>query len=263
MRKLLLIIALVSGNITDSMAQDYEMDPVAPGRIDVNRFRFGAYFAPNISWMRPTATKDDDGLYRVKSLGSKVGFTWGLLADYFFTEHYGIGTGFQVNTTGGRIQTDRINKLTTANTVNHAEFNYTLQYLEVPFQLKLRSDEITETGVQLFGQIGVTAGVNIGKKATYTVDYFDASAYPTSVAEDKEKLVGSFTIAPFLLQLNVGGGIERPISQRMSVYLGVFFNNGFVPDVTNPAEYDLAYTGAFGDGNIRLNSFAFRLGLFF
>jgi hypothetical protein len=264
MKKLLLITSLLSGVLSSSFAQDYEViGPDPRGRVDVNQVRFGAYFAPNISWMKPTATKSDDGLFRVRSLGSKVGYTWGLLADYYFTYNYAIATGFQLNTTGGRLRSDRIAKGSAPSTVETADFNYTLQYLEVPFQLKLRSDEITDMGVQLFGQIGVTAGVNIGKKATYTVTYYDENGSQQSVAEEREKLVGSFTVAPFLLSLNIGGGIERPISDRMSVYLGLFFNNGFLPDVTNPSDYDLGYMGSFGDGNIRQNSLAFRIGLFF
>jgi len=46
----------------------------------------------------------------------------------------------------------------------------------------------------------------------------------------------------------------------------LFFNNGFAPDATNPEKYDgsrLGYQGTFRDGNVRLNNFALRVGLFF
>jgi len=266
MKKLLLAFCLVSGFGATGYSQQYETYDESPrGRIDVNKLRFGAYFAPNVSWMKPTSAKSDNGIFRISSGGSKVGYTWGLLADYFFSENYGIATGFQLNTTGGTIKARRIDDDTTINNaVYNSDFNYTLQYLEIPFQLKLRSDELaTANGLKVFGQIGLTAGFNIGKKATYKVDYTNSTGDTKTISGDKEKLAGSFTIAPFLLQLNVGAGVEKPITEKMALYFGLFFNNAFLPDVTNPGEYELGYKGTFSDGNVRLNSLAFRFGLFF
>ena len=266
MKKLFIALSLFSFFAGNASAQHFEVmdDDVQEGRIDVNKLRFGVYFAPNISWMKPTSAKSDNGIYKITSDGSKVGYTWGLLADYFFSENYGIATGFQLNTSGGKIKSKRVEQDSfISNAVYNADFNYTLQYLEIPFQLKLRSDRLEAAdGLQVFGQIGLTAGFNIGKKATYKVEYTDGGTSQI-ISGDKEKLAGSFTIAPFLLQLNVGAGVEKPISEKMALYFGLFFNNAFLPDVTNPSEYDLDYKGTFSDGNIRLNSFAFRFGLFF
>jgi hypothetical protein len=263
MKKKILLILLLSVVGTTTFAQYYEPAPPPARRLDMNRVRIGAFLAPNISWMKPTAARSNDGDYRVRSLGSKVGFTWGLMADYYFTENYGIATGFQINATGGKIDARKVDSIPAASTVYRANFDYSLQYFEVPFNLKLRTDPITSSGIKVFGQVGLTAGVNIGKKATYNVGYRDNGGFYTTATGEKEKLVGSFTVAPVTLQLNVGGGIERPISPKMSLYLGLFFNNGFLPDATRPDKYDLGYSGEFSDGNIRLNSFSFRLGLFF
>jgi hypothetical protein len=262
MKRTLLVFSLILG-VAAAKAQNYEVVDDGP-HIDVNRLRFGAYFAPNVSWMKPTSGKTDNGVYRVRSNGSRVGYTWGLMMDYFFAENYGISTGFQINNTGGSIRTNRLETDSVANTVYNSDFKYSLQYLEIPFQLKLLSDPIASANdLSVFGQIGLTAGFNIGKKATYEVGYTDMYGGYQTIEGDKEKLSGSFTIAPFMLQLNIGGGIQKPISEKMDFYFGLFFNNAFLPDVTNPNEYDLDYNGKFSDGNIRLNSFAFRLGLFF
>ena len=262
MKRILLVGALLlSANAI--FAQRFEVVEEAPKRIDINRLRFGAYFGPNISWMKPTANKSSDGLYRVKSGGSKVGFTWGLMADYFFADNYGLSTGFQVNTTGGKIETNRIGTDSLPNTVYMADFDYSIQYLELPFQLKLLSDPLVESRLRVFGQIGLTAGINIGKKASYEVLYTDELGSLKTTQEEKEKLYGTTSVAPVTLQLNVGAGIQRPITDKLSFYFGLFFNNGFAPDATNPKEYDLNYKGSFSDGTIRLNSFVFRLGIFF
>jgi hypothetical protein len=262
MKRILLVFPLIL-SLTAAKAQNYEVIDDRP-HIDVRQLRFGAYFAPNVSWMKATSAKTDNGVYRVRSNGSRVGYTWGLMMDYFFADNYGISTGFQINNTGGSIRTTRLETDSVANTVYNSDFKYSLQYLEIPFQLKLLSDPIASANdLRVFGQIGLTAGFNIGKKATYEVGYTNSYGEYRTIEGDKEKLAGSFTIAPFLLQLNVGAGIEKPISEKMAFYFGLFFNNAFLPDVTNPNEYDLDYNGKFSDGNIRLNSFAFRLGLFF
>ncbi|RYY26399.1 MAG: PorT family protein [Chitinophagaceae bacterium] len=261
-----LISALLLAASFYSSAQDYEMESEPPAPlVNIKKVKFGAFIAPNVSWMSPTSSKSKDGLYRVSSNGSNIGFTWGLLADYFFTENYGIASGIHINNTGGnvravrRVEGDKAN-----NFVETADFNYRLQYIELPFHLKLRTDEIKQSGFKAFGQLGLTAGINIGKKATYEVSYWDAGTGSFVAAEgDREKLSGSFTIAPVNLQLNIGAGVEKRISQKMSYYLGLFFNNGFLPDATKPEEFDLEYKGRFSDGNVRLNNFAFRLGLFF
>lgn len=266
MKKIILSFFLIPGIATIVSAQDFEdVTSSSSAKIDVNKVRFGGYFAPVVSWMKPTAAKSDNGEYNVTSGGSKVGYVWGLMTDYFFAKNYGISTGFQINTWGGSINSERTDQATSVNnTVYNADFNYTLQYLEVPFQLKLRSDEIEKAaGIKIFGQIGLTGGVNIGKKATYKVDYSDDFGGRRTLSGDREKISGSFAIAPVLLQLNVGGGVEKPITNHMSLYFGLFFNNAFLPDVTNPNKYDLGYKGSFSDGNIRLNSFALRFGLFF
>ncbi len=223
--------------------------------------RFGVYIAPNLSWMHPTAGKSDDGQFIVKGNGSRMGYSWGIAAEYFFAENYGIATGFQLNTTGGKILTQNTDTVAVPRTVRETDFEYIAQYLEIPFGLKLRSDEIGK--LRFFGQIGLSLGINIGKKVNYTVVYQDANNTEQTVEGEKEKLVGSLTMAPAMLQMNVGAGIEYAIGGKMSFYTGVFFNNGFLPDATRPDKFGLGYEGSFTDGNTRLNNVALRIGLFF
>jgi len=231
--------------------------------------RFGAYFAPTIAWMHPTTGKSDNGLYSVSSEGSKLGYMWGLMMDYYFAENYAFSTGFNLNTGGGIISTKYVGPAAVGSTyvtsnVYNTKFNYNLQYLEVPFNLKLRSDELGQSGVSIFGQIGVSVGFNLAKKATYTVTYSDSTGtILTEQAGNKEKLRGTLAVPPVAFALNVGAGLEYPITEKMSIYGGIFFNNGFAPDATNPGNYDLGYLGSFKDGNTRLNNFAIRLGIFF
>lgn len=256
MKKLFLLGIAGLALAQTATAQDQET------KIDQNKLRFGAYVAPTISWMRPTTSKSDDGNYSVSSQGSKIGFTYGMMAEYDFAPNYGFITGLQINSTGGKIKATATNTDTAANKVYSADFDYKLQYLEIPVALKLRTDEIS--GFRFFGQLGLTAGFNISKKATYTVDYTDENSMYKEATGDKEKIKGALAIAPVMFQMNIGAGAEYPISDKLTFYAGLFFNNGFAPDATNPNKYDLTtYKGSFKDGNTRLNNFALRIGLFF
>lgn len=270
MRFLVLMLAGLS-LATIAKGQSYEYEQPSRGRAPReynNNFRFGIFVAPNISWMKPTANKSDDKLYLVSSQGNKVGYSWGLMIDYPFAENYGIATGFQITSTGGKIYATENTNTTQPNTINRvrsADFDYRLQFLEIPFGLKLRSDELP-SGIHIFGQMGLGLGVNISKKASYDVVYTDTVAgkmVDVSVSERNEKIFGSLSIPPAMLSLNLGGGIEYPFTDKMSFYLGLFFNNGFAPDATNPNRLDLNYKGKFSDGNTRLNNFTLRIGLFF
>jgi hypothetical protein len=234
--------------------------------------RFGLFFAPNNSWMKATASKSNDGMYIVDASGSKVGYSWGLMIDHFFDDNYGIATGAQLSTMGGIVNatynTAVLPLVPPTNLVKSAEFDYRLQYFEIPVNLKLMSDNLPG-GIRVFGNLGVTAAINISKKTTYTVTYTDTSATAPGGTKDKiatgenEKLRGGLSITPILFQMNLGGGMEYSLTDKLSLYVGLFFNNGFAPDVTSPKDINMNYKGEFTDGNIRLNSLNLKVGMFF
>lgn len=258
MKKIFLALATIGllGSSVTASAQD----------IDSKKLRFGAFLAPTVSWMRPTANKSDDNQFRTSNEGSKIGFTYGLMAEYRFADNYSFVTGLQINMSGGKINTERDAPASSADSssgfVSKTAFEYNLQYIEIPLALKMRTNLIS--GFRFYGQLGITPGFNIGKKVDYQVSAYDNSASGIrEYADENVKLKGGLTISPIMFQMNIGIGAEYPINDQLCGYLGIFFNNGFAPDVTNTAKYKLAYPGNFKDGNVRLNNFALRLGLFF
>jgi hypothetical protein len=256
MKKLVLSLAILSFLTQVSYAQTNTPNILPNSTSDFKKFRFGAYIAPSLSWMKPTTAKDGDQTQ--KSDGSKVGFIYGLMADYNFSSNYSIATGLQVNGTGGKISTE-LNPSTPppAGTVLSSKYNYSLKYLEIPLALKLKTDPINK--FVFFGQLGVTMGFNISKKATYSVQTTD-SLY---TADSKEKVTGKVgVITPVIFQMNIGIGAQYPLNNKLDAYIGLFFNNGFAPDVTDPTKFkDKPYS--FDDGRTRLNNFALRVGLYF
>src|SRR5690606_14030633 len=107
------------------------------------KLRFGVYVAPTTSWMRPTTQKaGEHDEFRTENDGNKLGFIYGLMMDYQFGENYFFSTGLQVNMTGGKINVTRDPFSSANNTINKANFDYSLQYIELPVALKLRTDLI-------------------------------------------------------------------------------------------------------------------------
>ncbi|MBL7713127.1 MAG: PorT family protein [Chitinophagaceae bacterium] len=222
----------------------------------LRKLRFGVYVAPTLSMMRPSAGKD--GNQTQANGGNKLGFTYGIMADYNFTDNYAIATGLQVNSTGGIITTE--NPKAADNEVLKSNVNYTLQYLEVPVALKLNTDEIGK--FRFFGQAGMSVGFNISKKATYEILQKTAAGDSLYKADTKEKLTGSIgAIAPVVFQMNIGLGLQYKVGPKLDAYAGIFFNNGFAPNVTVPEKVN--NFPDFKDGNTRLNNFALRLGFYF
>lgn len=254
--KIGLLFLTAFGTVVSS-AQDHSVSYSTSDK----KIRFGAFIAPTLSWMRPTANKSDNGEYATSNAGSKVGFTYGLMAEYNFADNYSFVTGLQVNMAGGKIDANRdIAPSDSSYFLNSASFDYKLQYLEIPLALKMKTNEIS--GFKFFGQIGITPSFLIAKKANYNV-VINEFNNQTSFKDENVKLKGTLAVSPILFQMNIGVGAEYPFSDQLSGYVGIFFNNGFAPDVTNPNKYDLPYKASFKDGNVRLNNFALRLGLFF
>lgn len=234
----------------------------AQRNIDTKKLRLGVFAAPTISWMRPTTVKSNDREFESQNEGSKTGFIYGLMIEYNFADNYAFVTGLQGNMAGGKIYSERSGgPVTEASSVNAAHFNYNFTYLEIPFALKMRTDPVGK--FRFFGQAGITAAINIAKKASYQVNYINDAGYAMEVNDEKVILKGTLATSPVIFQMNIGAGAEYAMSEKLGAYVGFFFNNGFAPDATNPNNYDLGYNGSFKDGNTRLNNFALKLGLLF
>lgn len=262
MKKILFILAagIFSFASNVSFAQS-EVVTLGNRVYETKRFRFGAFVAPTISYMKPTTDKSDDNNHLVSSGGSKTGFTYGLMMEYWFADNYGFASGLHMNNAKGQLLTTHTAP-NTPDAIRSSDIYYKLNYLEIPVNIKMRTDPIEN--FTFFGQAGFTLGINVGKKVNYNIIANNAAGIAGSpIIGENEKLKGTLAISPVLLSMNIGVGAEYPINNKLSGYFGFFFNNGFLPDVTNPSQYKISGVPEFKDANTRLNNFAFRLGLFF
>jgi hypothetical protein len=175
-------------------------------------YYFGLKAAPQISWMKP----DTDGY---AGNGSKIGFAWGFIAEFNFTENHSIGTGFNMLFNGGKLSFPTVVN-DVSGTMNR---EYFLKYIEVPLSLKMRTNDIN--GTKYFGRIGLGTGFKIGAKKE---DEFTSSA-----GDVTKSAKSNFDGVAFVREaLIVGLGAEHEIAQGPKLGVELTFNNGFTNVLT-------------------------------
>jgi hypothetical protein len=168
-------------------------------------FRLGLTAHPNFGWVKPQVGKSNS---------VALGFAYGLLADFNFTENYSFSTGLTITTINGKST-----EVITNSSQVPVELKYKLQYIELPLTLKLRTVKIGE--VRWYGQFGLSNDFNIGAKQDG--DMSGKSAYRDLNVSDNIK----FYRAGLLL----GAGGEFDLNGQTSITAGLTFNNGFT-DIT-------------------------------
>lgn len=227
--KKVLSLLLVLVVTTASFAQKHSKD-----------LRIGFKIEPNISWFHPV----ENG---VKGDGSKVGINYGLMLDYEFADNYIFSTGLQVSHVGGKLSYVGNNTgyttATSPSTSNVANYNIGIQYVEVPFAIKLKSSN--KGKMDYWASFGGFLAVPVKARADYQTNF--------NGSMDNVNVISG--VQPINIGMQIGGGVELPISDKNSLVLGLVFNNGFI-DVTKNGNWG-------GDGRVNLNSMALKIGLFF
>lgn len=201
MKKILLILALL---ITASQLKAQE-DP---------KLHFGLKVFPSLAWIKT----DTKGL---NSDGTKFGFGYGLMTEFKFSDNYYFATGIDITYRGGNLKySNSLNDSTTAT----VETNSTLQYVELPITLKLKTNEIGQ--FTYFLQFGVAPGINIRAKAD-TKTTTQIGSHPVSLVE-----VNGVDIKDDINILNlsmiISAGLEYNLSGTTNFLTAVTFNNGFL-----------------------------------
>jgi len=179
----------------------------------------GITFAPNMGWLR---YGDNPGY----GSNPKLGYAYGLLADFAFTENYYFSTGLLVNTLNHDASYP-------APDGDNVDTEYRLQYAEIPVTLKLKST--MRYFRSYYGQFGFTGGFKLGGKEKAS-------------GTDTRRTMGSDADF-FRLALQIGGGIEWQLDHNLVMMTGLSFNNGFTRTVRT--------------GDPRNSYVAFNFGIFF
>lgn len=149
--------------------------------------RLGLTVNPNIGWLNYGEDKYE--------ASSKIGFSYGLIADLGFARNYYFSTGLLINSINAKVASEKK--------------DIYLQYVDVPLTIKLKSNE--NNFGRFYGQFGFTAGVKVSAKEKLE-------------GLQKQPLSGEDL---FRLGLQIGGGSEIKLGESMSFLAGLSYNNGF------------------------------------
>jgi len=175
------------------------------------KYTFGLKAAPQVAWMKPNI---DD----YEGNGAKIGFSWGFVSEFAFSDNHCIATGFNVHFNGGNLSFP-YEIAGEAGTMNR---KYDIKSIEVPLTLKMRTNKIGN--MKYFGQIGL--GTAFRFQAKSTDEFVNAGVTQEFEKANYEK------IAFARESLIIGLGTEYTIDAGTTFSAGLNFNNGFTDILT-------------------------------
>ncbi len=243
-RQITLLVAILAFAGTQVTAQDF------------SRFKFGLQLSPSLSWM----TSDFSAL---DGNGTNLGLKLATQAEFFFAPNYAIetGIGFHFNS-GGTLQSANGGRFFSRSVDESSEYSevvgpntalkYSIQYVEIPLGLKLRTREFgyltyyLEAPLFTFGIRGNSTGSLSGGGVSQALDDID-------IKKD---------VRVFSLAWGFGGGVEYSVAESTRLFAGLQFSRIFT-DVTK--DKDDIYTGrnTSDDPKAGINSLTLRLGVLF
>lgn len=207
-------------------------------------FRLGFKANPLFSNLKPSSDFNN-------SISSKLGFSYGLVFDYYLKEHYAVETEFGISTMGGKVEYSK-NDTTITSSIK-------MNYIEIPIAIKLLTAEVKEN-IKVYGKFGLNLGFSTKTSAEVVYKYKTAE-----FARDDIKNASKY-IQPFNASLIVGGGVEYNLAKNLDLILGITYVNGFLNTMKSTSLYRSPTVSA--SENIKafdadLNYFAINIGLLF
>jgi len=203
-------------------------------------FQLGIQVSPSIGWFNP----DSDGL---SDEGTKIGFNFGLTADFNITKNYAFATGLTIMSTGGKIDFPDIIPVNGNETGGRTEADIRLNYVQIPLTLKLKTNQIGY--MTYFAQFGFGLGVNYNAEADEEFRFpgGNGTINNDDVEYDDE-------ISLIRSSLIVGLGAEYNLSGNTSVVLGLSLDNGINNILSEDIFDEDANGNGFGDRNQEFKS---------
>ncbi|MBP6231074.1 MAG: PorT family protein [Paludibacteraceae bacterium] len=183
----------------------------------------GLYASPNVMWLHSNNNS-------VEPTQSKLGFSYGLMADITLGDYYALATGLEIAQLGGKMNwTD-----TNGTTPTPMMANYSLKYLEIPLALKMQTAKIND--MSFYGRFGGGLGVRLDAKA-------DINANLNQTVTSDVQLLRAF--------FSIGGGIEYTIAYNTRLFAGIIYKSG----LTNTFKQD--------DWSVKANALSLNVGVIF
>ena len=252
-KKNLLALVLLIATTSISFSQDKK-------DTDKRKYIFGLKTGANFSWYKPDSRNLSNG-------GLKLGYSYGLMADYIFQQNYAISAEFLVSGINGKIKfkdTLTYSKNNISKKVPNVEYEYTVKYVQIPISFKFRTKEIGS--MKYFAQFGIAPGIRISSKvqingngmpwgederANIKTHKGSDDSYEPAEFDDDVKIIN--------LPLLIGAGAEYNLTGNTSLYGNIRFENGFNNILKSKNERGLTRTETI----VYSKNIALSVGLFF
>ena len=180
---------------------------------DDSKVRLGIKAYPLVSWM----SSNNQGF---QNDGLRMGGRYGVVADFriFGNQSYNFKTGLMISNLGGKLEYPEVYENEDKEILTgSARAKYRLTYLNVPLQIKLRTEEIGFSNYYLLfgGELGYNLSANVTETfRDKTIEDIDIDQHRF---DDVETL---------RTELVIGGGMERIISGQTRLLVGISYHRG-------------------------------------
>ncbi len=176
--------------------------------------KMGLYIAPALNSINTNNDAEEN---------KNMGFNYGYIIEYSFTENHSLESGFEISKKGGEIDNR----------------NYQSHYLTLPIQVKMKSRPFGY--FTYFAKTGPSLGIKIRDSVEPNLQH--------------ESNINFGEAKNLMLMLNVSIGAEYSLKQESSVYAELFIKNGITHSWQETSNYSY--------DTFVLNQFGLSLGFLF
>jgi Outer membrane protein beta-barrel domain len=176
------------------------------------QLKFGLKVAPTVAYSRITDETSRDlstGDIKYSGNGPGIGFTSGLVLDYFIKPNYAVSSGLFYTVKKARVDGGNLGTI-----------NWNLQMLQIPVTMKLFTNEIA-TDMKLYFQLGGSLDFIVTQKK--------------KKFSPKDPAIVDFDGAPFKsfdVSILAGAGLEYRLAESTTLFGGFSYNRGLLNLVT-------------------------------
>ncbi len=216
---------------------------------------FGFQASPSFSSM--SSSSND-----IVGVGSNLGLKLGLIGENRFSDNYALsfGIGFHFNSGGslnyksrGKFWSNSDYILRDSIVSAGARLKYSLQYLEIPIGLRMRTQEFGR--YRYYIEPALAIGIRTQARGTITTDKGDIESI--NITDE---------VNAFQLLWSVGGGTEYSIANNTALMLGIYYQSGFTgvaADNSNTTYPTTAAAGKIDDSKRTTGNLTIRIAVMF
>lgn len=235
MKKIILIISMVAFISLQGFSQQKKVS-------------FGLKIGPTFDWASSSSTES-------RNLGTRLGFNFGGIIDYYYTDHIALSSGLSYNYWRGYYQfTDsRIGTLFLEEAPVTVNRQIRASYFEVPLKLKVKIPIVD--GWRAFAEAGVGFSINTKDltKDSYPKEGNELSTYWVPQPDENYTAEYFYQYRWFQTALIAGLGAEYQINRKFSVFVQLSYNHAFNNTFTHEIEEQTK-------GNLHTNFIGIEIG---